>query len=356
MSASGKFPLRTVLYGLTAVYLLGDLLVFNGPLRRQVELAIPGSAAAVAHDKSHGVVARVFKRPIHASQLERAVRERLWLEGKSIESLTPAELAPTRLAALHARIDHEILREKIRTSEDPPAASPWQIDERQQRLLGRFKTKAALESAMSSQGIRDEEALRGRLAARIQQEQFIERQIATGIRPTDEEARVWYSENLHQIGRPERIEARHIFIPTLDTPPEEAKRTLEEALANLTAKSKDFATLAREVSKDPATRESGGSLGWMTRDRLPADLADPLFSLETGMPTLLRSRLGWHLIEVTARKAAEFRTFDEAKPEIFSALESLKRRKAIAGLRESWRQQAHAHIVIHHDMLEKTPP
>ena len=344
MHLSGKLTPRIALAVLAALYLAGDLWVFKGPLRHQFELLDPDSTASIARAKSRGVVARVFDQTITRSQLERAVSEKLWLAGTPTDAATPAD----RKAALDELIDHELLRATIAADALPPPVSQQEIDERVRRLVGRFETKGALETAMKSQGIRNEDALKNRLAARIQQEKYLTGKIAAATVTTDEEARVWYAENLEHLGHPERVEARHIFIPMLDHPQEEAKRTLDETLVTLTEKKKDFATLAREVSLDPATREIGGNLGWMTRDRLPVDLSAPMFSLAIGEPTLIRSRLGWHLVEVTARKAAEPRAFEDAKPEVIAALEAMKRQKAIAGFRESLRKQEAASILIFH--------
>jgi parvulin-like peptidyl-prolyl isomerase len=341
---SGKLTPRLALAILAALYLAGDLFIFKGPLRHQFELLDPDSAASIAKAKSHGVVARVFNQPITRSQLDRAVSEKLWLEGRTVDSATPAD----RTAALDELIDHELLRAKIQSDEIPPAVSQQEIDERARRLVGRFETKGALETAMKAQGIRNEEALKNRLAARIQQEKYLAGKIAATTAATDEEALAWYAAHHEHLGHPERIEARHIFIPTLNQPQEEAKQKLDETLVTLTEKKKDFATLAREVSQDPATKESGGNLGWMTRARLPVDLSAPIFSLEIGMPTLIRSRLGWHLVEVTARKAAEPRAFEEAKPEVIAALEAMKRQRAIAEFRQTLRTQEAANILIFH--------
>ena len=199
---------------------------------------------------------------------------------------------------------------------------------------------------MKSQGIANDKDLRDRLAARIRQEKFIALRIGPTIKVTAEEARQWFDENQNSLSLPERIEARQIFIPTLDYPPEEAKQKLTAALAALTDKQKDFPTLAKELSEDPATKDRGGALGWMTRDRLPADFAAPVFSLETNKPTLIRTKLGWHLVEVTARKPAEPRTFEQAKPEIFAALEAIKRRQAVADFRKSLRKLETARIEV----------
>jgi parvulin-like peptidyl-prolyl isomerase len=291
-------------------------------------------------------VARVAGTPITHRQVERSLRETLWLSAKPIGDLTPEQRKTAYAAALDELIDHELLRAKLRTATPPPTVGKAEIDQRIQRLVGRFETKGSLESAMKTQGIPDEIALKNRLAARIQQEKWLETQIAKQIIPTDAEAQQWYSENQKLLENPARLNARHIFIATLDHPPEEAKQKLDEALAALLAKQKDFATLAREISDDLANKESGGELGWMTYRRLPADLAAPLFSLKLNQPTLIRSRLGWHLAEVTARKPAEPRSFEQAKPEIFTALSAIKRQQALTDFRTSLRTHETKNIVI----------
>lgn len=296
--------------------------------------------------KTENLAARVSGHPITRSQLERALAEQLWLEGKSVAGLAPADLKTARDAALQELIDHELLRLQVKAAAPPLLANDGEINERQQRLANRFESKAAFEAAMKPQGIPSERDLRARLAARICQEKFIERKIAPNISVTDEESRKWFLENQSSMTQPERVEARHIFIPTLDHPPEEAKKKLDEALVMLTEKKKDFATLAKEISEDPATKDSGGALGWMARDRLPADFSAPLFSLEPNKPTLVRSRLGWHLVEVTARKAGEPRSYEQAKAEILSALDAVKRRQAITDFRKALRKSEAVNIEI----------
>ncbi len=351
MTPLKKFSLRLVLYGAVLAYLAGDLFVFHGPLSRKIERADPGSAAAIAAAKENGVVARVFNLQITRSQLERAVRERLWLEGKSIESLTPENLKLARYAALDELIDHELLRIKAKANAPDLKVSEEEIDARLQRFLARFESKDAMLAAMKSQGIATERDLRDLFAARIQQEKYVETKITPLATVTDGELRNWFEENQKNLENPERIDVRHIFNPTLDHPPEEAKAKLDAALADLSAGRKDFATLAKELSEDPATKHTGGSLGWMSRDRLPADFSAPVFSMPVNAPALVRTRLGWHLVEVTARKPAEARSFDQAKPEILAALEAVKRRQAITEYRAALRRFETEKIDVYHDMM-----
>ncbi|MES2659762.1 MAG: peptidylprolyl isomerase [Verrucomicrobiota bacterium] len=321
-----------------AFYLIGDAFIVKGPVNRWLH--------SVLTEKTGHLAARVSGHPITRSQLDRAVNERLWLEGKSPAALAPADLKAARDAALDDLIDEALIDLQAKTLSTQLAVSPEEINGRMERLSARFENKAAFEAAMKSQGIANEEVLRDRLALRIRQEKFIELRITPAIRITDDEARMWFEENKATIAMPERIEARHIFIPTLDHPSEKAKQKLDAALAELTEKKKDFPTLAKELSEDTATKDNGGALGWMTRDRLPADFAAPVFSLEPNKPALVRTKLGWHLVEITARKPAEPRSFEHAKPEILAALDAIKRRQAVEELRKSLRNTGTATVEI----------
>lgn len=332
-----KFATRLVLIA-TTLYLAGDFFIFHGPFHRCLNHALT--------PRNENLAARVSGHPITRSQLDRAVSEQLWLQGKSTASATPAELETARHSALEELIDHELLRLQVKASPTPIDVADEEINERLHRLVGRFESKGELESAMKGQGIASEQELRDRLAAGIRQEKFIALRIGPSIQVTDDEAREWFEKNQASVSLPERIQARQIFLPTLDHPPEEAKQRLETALNELNEKKKDFPTLAREISEDPATKDNGGDLGWMTRARLPADFAAPVFDLAINKPTLVRTKLGWHLVEVTARKPAEPITFEQAKPEILAALEAIKRKQAVTDFRKSLRQEQSKNIEI----------
>jgi parvulin-like peptidyl-prolyl isomerase len=337
MSSANRSTLPLVIFGTIIAYLAADFLIFNGPLRRTIQRDnLPETE----------LVARVAGHPVTRSQLERAIGEQLWLQGKSTITASTAERKIAHNAALDDLIDHTLLRLQVHAESTPLDVTEEEVSEFLRRLVGRFESKGALETAMKSQGITSEENLCDRLAARIRQEKFIEAHIRPSIQVTDAEAREWFEKNQAAVSFPARVKARHLFLPTLDHPPEEAKKRLEAALVDLTGKIKDFPTLAREISEDPATKDTGGELGWMTQDRLPADFGAPVFSLPVNQPTLLRTRLGWHLVELTERKAAEPRAFEQAKYEIFAGLEAIKRRKAIEDFRKALRKTENTKIEV----------
>lgn len=329
--------------GVALIYLVGDLGVWHGPLYRR------HATSTTARDRQ--VVARVCNHPVTRSQFERAVCEHLWLAGKANAALTPQDRQIARAAALEDVINHELLRCKAAANVPQLTVGDAEITERLNRFRGRFESNAEMASAMKSQGIASEHELRAHLAARLQQEKYVESRVGPLAQVTDEEARQWFADNRRNLTNPERVEVRHIFIATLDTAPEVAKAKLAAAQAELTDRKKDFATLARELSEDPASTGAGGSLGWMTRARLPADFAAAVFALAPHTPTLVRTRIGWHLVEVTGRKPAEPRTFEQAKPEIRAALEAVKRQQAATQFRAALRQFEASNIEVFPDQL-----
>ena len=331
MLPTAKFILRLAMFGMIMAYLLGDLFLFKGPLRQAVDRSLSSRPDIVARVAGHFITHR---------QLEHATRENVWLEGKSFDSLSDVEKSQAREKALEELIDHALLRDKIAGDTNPIHISDNEINARLRAMLSRFTTKGEMESSMRGQGIANESELRARVAARLQQEKWIEAQIAPMIRTSDEEARAWFDQNAASMAMSERVEVRHMFMAAMDHPQSEIDAKLSAALNDLKSQRKDFATLARELSDDPASKDRGGSLGWMSKARLPTDFAAAVFSLPIGQPAIVRSSLGSHLVEVTARKPAEAANFDEMKPEVIAAIEATKRRQAITELRKKIRESA----------------
>lgn len=351
MRPSKKFTIRVFVYSAILLYVAGDLWVFHGPLSRKVEDNRPDSRVSIEDAKKQGIVGYVLNYPIYLSQVERATRESLWLRGKSIEELSPEQRRTERLAALNDIIDHELLRHKTRYNLNELPVSDEEIDEAVVRLAARFQSRDEMKAVLDAEGIDSEKELRYRLAARIQQEKYIESRIKDEIAVSEEEAEGWYNQFKESFVLPRRIRARHVFIATLGTEPDVAKAKLEKALGELRTKTKSFEQLASEISEDTRTKEQGGDLGWMTEDRLPDQLAKSLFSMPLHAPQLVRSKIGWHLMEVTDELKAGDRSFDDAKDEVYAALETYKRTEVIRSMREAMRASPDSNIHVYEELI-----
>ncbi|MDP6209175.1 MAG: peptidylprolyl isomerase, partial [Roseibacillus sp.] len=129
-------------------------------------------------------------------------------------------------------------------------------------------------------------------------------------------------------------------------------RSLGETLPEL-ARGAEFAGLAHRLSEDERTRGNGGDLGWLRRERVPADLQEALFSAEIRKPILVRSRIGWHILEILEKKTARERGFEEAREEVLAALEAVKRRDGLRDYRKGLREREKRYIEVFFDVLER---
>lgn len=349
MKIDKGIPVRLVLYTLAIGYLLFDLLLIKGPLWHHFRNRNPRSPEQIAAAKAEGVVARVYNQPILLTQVERRLEEDLWKEGRTVDDLSEVELAQRRRIALETLIDLHLLgKVKVHYNREQYPVSEEEINASMARFVSRFENATVASEALAGQGWSEEE-LRSRLAARLQQEKYLDALIETEI--TEEEAREWYDENHEALAYPERVQVRHIFLATLNREPEEARGKLAETLNALKADG-EFAVLAAEMSEDGRSKGRGGDLGWMRADRMPADFAEPVFRLPVGEPTLVRTKLGWHLVEVTDRRPAEERSFESAREEIVAALEARKRVEGLRLYRRQLREFEKAKVEIFEDVLD----
>ncbi len=116
-----------------------------------------------------------------------------------------------------------------------------------------------------------------------------------------------YNDAVKQMAPEEEVHARHILVPTED----EAK-AIEAELK----KGADFATLAKEKSKDPGAAE-GGDLGYFTKDQMVPEFAEAAFKLDKGqISDPVKTQFGWHIIKVEDKRMKPTPTFDEVKAQI----------------------------------------
>ena len=351
MSTFTKFSLRFAAYVTILSYLVIDLFLVKGPLRKRIDASSPDSPESIEKAKASGVVARVFYNHITRKQLDFAIYERLWIEGKKLENLSAAERKLFTYAALGDLIDHELMRVKVTHNVLKILVSETEIDAGYARFLTKFESEAELTAALKNTGIPSIEALRNRIAARIQQEKYIAMRVDPLVKVSDQEIADFFAANQKNLATPERIRVSQVFISSLETPSEEVKQTLTLALADLIGGKKDLATLAKELSTDSSSKDNGGDLGWMSRERLPLDFSEQVFPLAENTPTLIRTKIGWHLVNITAREPAIEASLEAVKPEVIAALSAVKRHQAVSDFRAALRQFETEKITIFHDQL-----
>jgi peptidyl-prolyl cis-trans isomerase C len=105
----------------------------------------------------------------------------------------------------------------------------------------------------------------------------------------------------------EEVHARHILVGT----EEEAKAILEQLKGGA-----DFATLAKEKSKDPGGKD-GGDLGYFTKAQMVPEFAEVAFKMFPGqLSNPVKTQFGWHIIKMEDKRQKQAPPFETVKPQI----------------------------------------
>ena len=343
---------RMVCWSGLALYLMCDFFIFTGPLKQELRKLYPTDAEKMAQIIADGICAKVYNEPIYLTQVDRRVIEKLWRTGRDPEKVNAREIKLLRWVAMDEIIDENLLRIKAKVNAKEVVVSDGEIDLAVQRFAKPFTSPEELDKAMAIQGIDSRKELRFRMAARIQQKKYALTKIKSALIISDKEARQWYEEHQEEIRMPERRRVRHVFLATLDRLSEEAQATLAKHLKLLMSDKINFSSLASSVSEDERSKKNGGDLGWMRQTRLPGDFATAVFGMSVKKPTLVRTKLGWHIIEVTEISPSALLPYETMKEEIMAAITDSRRDDAVRQYRHQLRVINRLHVEIFRQVLD----
>lgn len=109
----------------------------------------------------------------------------------------------------------------------------------------------------------------------------------------------------------EFIHASHILFSPEPGGDTMAVRGEAREVAALLRGGADFASLAKEYSKDPGSAQRGGDLGWFGRNRMVKEFEDAAFKGRTGeIIGPVRTQFGWHVIKIHGRESRSVKIVD----------------------------------------------
>lgn len=142
---------------------------------------------------------------------------------------------------------------------------------------------------------------------------------------SEEAAKKIYDEKIGGVKPEQEVHARHILVAT----EAEAKEVAERL-----KKGEDFATVAKEKSKD--TNAEGGDLGFFARGQMLKPFEDAAFALDVGkISDPVQTQFGWHIIKVEEKRDQPAPTFDQVKEAILGQLVQQKAQDVVTGLRDA---------------------
>ncbi len=155
---------------------------------------------------------------------------------------------------------------------------------------------------------------------------------------SEEQIKQYYEDNKEKLFKqPEQIKASQILIrvdedTTIKDQKKRAQKADQEAKKRLKGLQKrikqgeDFAELAKKFSKDPATKEQGGDLGYLAKGAQSQEFEEVAWKMEIGeISKPVKAPDGYHIIKLEDKRPEGYQPLDEKLTEALKA--RLKREK-----------------------------
>jgi peptidyl-prolyl cis-trans isomerase C len=324
-----------------------DLRRFAGLLA----LATAFAVTAVAQDDKPTAKADETELPdpvavVEGEKISRTDLQQTFNNALAASGISPDDLTTDQKMAGYREILDELIVDKLVSRKASSVEVPdADIDAEITRVKSQFPDEATFKAEMAKAGETDT-SFRDTVKKMMQQQKWMEDQIGDQAKVADEDIKKFYDENKKEFEHPEMVRASHILVrvpeDATDEVAAEKKKAAEAALARVTDKKEDFTTVAKEVSEEPGAKESGGDLNFFPKDRMVPEFADAAFAMKKGdiSKEPVRTKFGWHIINVTDRKDAGSMPYEEVKEQVGSYLEGSKRRDVVRGIIESVRSEA----------------
>jgi parvulin-like peptidyl-prolyl isomerase len=156
-----------------------------------------------------------------------------------------------------------------------------------------------------------------------------------GLPISEKDMMTYYKKNSAKFKIPEQVRGRRILVETRD----EAQEIIGQLKTGA-----DFATLAKERSKDP-TAAKGGAFGWLGRKRMFRPMSQVAFALEKGeVSGAIKTRRGYFIIKVEDLRGPGVRPFSEVQDIIRQNLEGKAKKAQIQKKTEELEEKYHVKL------------
>ena len=197
------------------------------------------------------------------------------------------------------------------------AAGAAEADLQYASLIKRFGSTEAFERQLKAVGMTVDD-LRAKATQEATAKATLKRELNISV--TDDQAKAFYAKHAAEFEQPETAHVRHILLMTMDpatrtplpTNAVAAKRKQIDSLLVQIRGGADFATLAKQYSEDPGSKDNGGELPEFPRGQMVPEFEAAAFALNKDQVSdVVTSTFGFHIIKLidkTAAKKVEFAT------------------------------------------------
>ena len=230
------------------------------------------------------------------------------------------------------------------------------IDKEMTSLSASYSSEEDFKKALEARNITLED-IKKSMQIDINARQLLNVQIKGKINISDEEVKKYYDNNKPKFVRPEAYHTRHILaaffppealrnqtIEELQKSKEYFARIAEEKIDKVMAdlkKGADFEEVAKNQSDDESSRENGGDLDFIYKGVFDASFEEAAEKLKPGeISGKIKTRFGFHVLQLIETKASETAPFNEMKPGIQKHLFLEEAKKQVASYVEELRKKA----------------
>ncbi len=136
----------------------------------------------------------------------------------------------------------------------------------------------------------------------------------------DAAIQAYYDQHPDEFTVPEQVHARHILVAT--------RKQAQTILRKLRRKRSLFAAIAARQSLDDSNKSRGGDLNWFPRGVMVKAFENTAFSLDVNaLSEPVKTKFGWHIIEVLGKRPASRKPLAEVRDEIISRLQQAQMQK-----------------------------
>jgi len=162
--------------------------------------------------------------------------------------------------------------------------------------------------------------------------------ISKDVVVSEDDIKTYYQENISNYTQAEQRRVSHILIEFGDD--EKVAKAQAEGLLVRINKGDDFASLAKEFSADTLSGEKGGDLEWLEKGTIDEDFDKAAFALTkvNQVSAVVKSSFGFHLIKLTALKAAKVTPLADVKDKLKAKLANEKARDKFLELQQQLAQ------------------
>ncbi|MBP6834604.1 MAG: peptidylprolyl isomerase [Deltaproteobacteria bacterium] len=281
------------------------------------------SAGAWAEEIIERVVCVVDDDAIFLSELERRARPFL---AEIPAGLAAPQLAARRAEVLRTALDRMLDDQLIRRAATRAhlTVSEDDVDE----FIGRMATERGatpeqIYAALLQEGVSRTE-YRSYMESEVLQLRVLQARVRGRINITDADLQQAYRRAVREAADQTVPTIAHVLIGVAeDATPDQVAAARVRALevVRRARGGEDFGNLARQLSDDTASRESGGVLGEIQPGSLPEELDRAITALAAGgVSEPVQGPAGWHVLRLVSRRAVEPPPFASVRDRLYAAL------------------------------------